>query len=390
MGTISERTRKNGSKAYTAQIRLKQNGKVIHTEAQTFERKPVAKAWLKKRETELAEPGALERLKAADPILADVIDEYIGTSLRAMGKTKAQCLRLIKKHPLAAKQCSTIASPDISGFAKDLQTGWLPEGDDDVFEPSLKKAKVKVRQPQTVGNYMSHLGSVFAIARPMWGYPLDQQAFEDAFAVTRRLGIISRSQERDRRPTLAELEKLLQFFSDRNIRTPQSSPMDKIMLFAIFSIRRQEEITTIRWDDYEPEHDRYLVRNMKHPGKKIGNDVWCALLPEARAIIEGMPRTAAEIFPYNADTISRNFTDACKLLGIEDLHFHDLRHEGISRLFEMGWDIPRVATVSAHRSWSSLKRYAHIRQVGDKYAGWKWLPEQPPADSSIGEAAGIP
>jgi len=59
-------------------------------------------------------------------------------------------------------------------------------------------------------------------------------------------------------------------------------------------------------------------------------------------------------------------------LEIEDLRFHDLRHEGISRLFEMGWTIPQVATVSGHRSWKILKRYSHLRQSGDKYANWKW------------------
>ncbi|MBB5662929.1 MULTISPECIES: hypothetical protein [Rhizobium] len=41
----------------------------MHSEAQTFDRKPAAKPWLKKRETELAEPGALEKLKAKDPYL---------------------------------------------------------------------------------------------------------------------------------------------------------------------------------------------------------------------------------------------------------------------------------------------------------------------------------
>jgi integrase len=72
--------------------------------------------------------------------------------------------------------------------------------------------------------------------------------------------------------------------------------------------------------------------------------------------------------------ISTNFTRACQLLGIIDLHFHDLRHEGISRLFEMGKTIPQVAAVSGHRSWSSLQRYTHLRQTGDKYVNWKWLP----------------
>ena len=57
----------------------------------------------------------------------------------------------------------------------------------------------------------------------------------------------------------------------------------------------------------------------------------------------------------------------------ERLHFHDLRHEGVSRLFEMGRTIPLAASVSGHRSWSSLKRYTDIRQTGDKYEGWKWM-----------------
>ncbi|MDF1856927.1 MAG: hypothetical protein P1U48_15990 [Pseudooceanicola sp.] len=38
------------------------------------------------------------------------------------------------------------------------------------------------------------------------------------------------------------------------------------------------------------------------------------------------------------------------MLGIEELHFHDLRHEGISRLFEMGWNIPHVVAASGLRS----------------------------------------
>ena len=85
-----------------------------------------------------------------------------------------------------------------------------------------------------------------------------------------------------------------------------------------------------------------------------------------------MPRVKPEIFPFSTDSISAAFTRACKILGIEDLRFHDLRHEGISRLFEMGRTIPQVAAVSGHRSWTSLKRYTHIRHSADKYENWKW------------------
>ena len=385
MGTISERTRRDGTKAYTAQIRIKRDGVLVHSEAQTFERRPVARAWLKKRETELDQPGALEKLKNPDVTLGQAIDKYLETSVKAIGKTKAQCLRLIKKHPLAAMRCSKITSVDIGRFATDLKGGWLPEGEEDPSVEEDDERKVKLREPQTVGNYMSHLGAIFAVARPMWGYQLDKAAFEDAFVVTKRLGVTSRSKERDRRPTIPELEKLLAYFAARKHKTPQAMPMDQVILFAIFSTRRQEEIASIEWKDFEEEHQRILVRDMKHPGEKIGNDTWCTLPPEAIALIKGMPKKEERIFPYNSGTISRNFTDACKLLGIEDLHFHDLRHDGISRLFEMGWDIPRASTVSAHRSWSSLKRYTHIRQTGDKYAGWSWLPGRPAVSGASDE-----
>ena len=136
--------------------------------------------------------------------------------------------------------------------------------------------------------------------------------------------------------------------------------MQKIVAFAIFSTRRQEEITLLRWDDLED------------PGDKKGNNVYCELPPEAIAIVKTMPRDEERIFPYSTDAISAAFTRACKIIGIKDLRFHDLRHEGISHLFEIGRTIPQVAAVSGHRSWTSLKRYTHIRQCLDKYHDWKW------------------
>jgi len=69
--------------------------------------------------------------------------------------------------------------------------------------------------------------------------------------------------------------------------------------------------------------------------------VWCELATEALAVIQSMPRAAPEIFPYSTDAISATFTRTCRFLGIDDLRFHDLRHEGISRLFEMGRTIPQ-------------------------------------------------
>lgn len=345
MGTIVARRRKDGSMGYRAQIVRKKDGEIVWRETQTFDRRPAAVAWLARRETELSEPGAMERKD--DPTLAVAIDKYIGDSQKAMGRTKGQVLRTIKGLPIAELRCSEIGSADLVAFAKALPGS-----------------------PATVQNYLSHLSAVFAIANAAWKYPLEEKAMRDAFKVTKRLGITGKSLSRDRRPTLDELDRLMEHFGKVKANRPATAPMQKIIVFALFSTRRQEEITRIIWPDYDKS--RVMVRDMKHPGDKAGNDTWCELPPEASAIIETMPKIERQIFPYSTDAISAAFTRACKFLQIEDLHFHDLRHEGISRLFEMGRTIPQAASVSGHKSWQSLKRYSHMRQTGDKYETWKW------------------
>jgi len=176
----------------------------------------------------------------------------------------------------------------------------------------------------------------------------------------------------------------MKLFEQKHAHRPRSIPMHRVVAFALFSTRRQEEITRVTWEGLDTKNKRVLVTDMKHPGDKIGNNVRCDLPDPACAIAEAMPNIDARIFPYRTDAISAAFTRACKLLEINNLRFHDLRHEGVSRLFEMGLSIPQVAAVSGHRSWSSLQRYTHIDQVGDKYEGWEWITRldhrQPSAD----------
>jgi len=352
MGTIVARKRKDKSTAFMAKIILKDKGKVIHRESKTFERKPAAAAWIAKREEELREPGAIERANATHVTLADAIDKYVGESLKAIGRTKAQVLRSIKEYEIAKMDCPAIKSQHIVELGTELG---------------------KSRKPQTVGNYISHLSAIFAIARPAWGIELDYQAMQDAQIVMKRLGTTKGSDKKERRPTLEEMNAVMALYADREKRRPDMAPMTHIVAFALFSTRRQDEVTRILWNDFDEEGKRVLVRDMKNPGEKIGNDVWCDLPQPAVDIIKAMPRVRDEIFPYNAGSISASFTRACALLEIEDIDFHRLRHEGVSRLFEMGFGIPQAAAVSGHRSWSSLKRYAHLRNSGDKYENWEWL-----------------
>ncbi|RVC77113.1 site-specific integrase [Mesorhizobium sp. M4A.F.Ca.ET.022.05.2.1] len=360
MGTILTRMRRDGKPSYLCQIARKKDGKTVR-ENRTFRDHKTAKAWLRQREAELDNPKAFKAATQEIRTLGDAIGRYVEEHGGEIGKTKSACLAAIQRHSIAGMACGDVGSEDIVAFARTIHTvtGLAAPG------------------PATINNYLSHLASVFAIAQKAWGYPLDQEAMSDATFVLRKQQTIAKSKQRSRRPTLNELDRLLAYFQERTERAPHSAPMVDIILFAVFSTRRMEEITRIRWADFElagKQAARVLVRDMKNPGAKKGNDIWCELPAEAAAVIERQPKTGDTIFPYTVDAIGSAFTRACKLLAIEDLHFHDLRHEGVSWLFEAGWNIPHVALVSGHRSWASLQRYAQLRQKDDKFAGWKWRP----------------
>lgn len=182
--------------------------------------------------------------------------------------------------------------------------------------------------------------------------------------------ILAKSVERNRRPTLDELDKIFQTI---RANKRQKLPIILIAVFAIFSCRRLSEICRLRWEDLRESKGMIKVRDMKHPKRKKGNDIWVHLPEEAMSIIRLMPKTSERIFPYNEKSIGTAFRRHRDIAQVIDLRFHDFRHEGITRLYEIGQRDHFVQRTSGHKSRQSLDRYAHVEETGDKYAGWDWL-----------------
>jgi integrase len=67
------------------------------------------------------------------------------------------------------------------------------------------------------------------------------------------------------------------------------------------------------------------------------------------------------VFPLTANALKMAWGRMLDKAGIRDLHFHDLRHEAISRFFEMGLTVPEVASISGHRNSAMLSRYGHAQ-----------------------------
>jgi hypothetical protein len=73
-------------------------------------------------------------------------------------------------------------------------------------------------------------------------------------------------------------------------------------------------------------------------------------------------KSSGPVFNYTSDGFKSAWRTLLRRLGVTDLHFHDLRHEAISRLFEIGTlDMMEVATISGYKSMQMLKRYTHLK-----------------------------
>lgn len=213
----------------------------------------------------------------------------------------------------------------------------------------------------TIGIDLTYLGSMFKSARDLRKIPLDLQAIAGARANMAHLKISTKSKERVRRPTEREIVDLCNYL-DKHSRLP----MRDIIHFAIESAMRVDEITRLRWVDLNETDKTIIIRDRKHPRQKYGNDQEVPLLGKTYEIIQHQPKPTpitadSRIFPVRVDTITTIFPRAKNALGIKDLHFHDLRHEGVSRLFEQGYQIHEVALVSGHRDWKMLARYTQIK-----------------------------
>ncbi len=172
-------------------------------------------------------------------------------------------------------------------------------------------------------------------------------------------GLIGAGGRRERRPTADELERIRAWLA-----AERGALYVDIVDWAVCTAMRQSEICRATWGDVDRVKRLLTIHDRKHPRVKAGNTSVIPLLSGAWEVLQRrMPAGALAdpIFPIGPKTVSKYFTDACKALQIEDLHFHDLRHEGTSRLFEAGMEIQQVSLVTGHKDWRQLQRYTQLR-----------------------------
>jgi hypothetical protein len=325
MATITKRIGKLGV-SYRASIRISGQKPV----AKSFRKAAAAKAWASKTEDQILS----DQYREDEQHFGKIVDRYVSEIGRIMpfGKTKASVLSILRDNvghlQLKDMTCTTLM--------------------DYAVRRSLTCC------PSTIKMDMQYIGVVLSTAESMWGAKPKLDEYRKCMDTLHRLKVIASSDERERRCSDQELETVIS-------GVQSVLPVGDWCHFAVCTAMRVAEIGRLRWRDLSEDGKSIIIRERKHPRRK--KDEVVPLLPEARKIIARQPKDLANselIFPHNAKSITTAFRKGRDRVGVEDLRFHDLRHEAISRLFELGFDSMVVATFSGHKDINMLRRYTHI------------------------------
>lgn len=222
----------------------------------------------------------------------------------------------------------------------------------------IKDGKPQPRSANTVRLELALIGHLFTVAVKEWGLGLP-------FNPMLNLRRPPPGPGRNRRLSTSEESRLLSEID------AYSNPMlGWIVRIAIETGMRSSEIATLKLT--QVDLDRRIVRLIETKNtlprtvplsKTAAENFRLALGNPARPddtelIFFGEPGRDGKRRSYNFNKV---WGDIKKRLGITDFKFHDLRHEAVSRLVELGLSDQEVASISGHKSMQMLRRYTHLR-----------------------------
>ncbi len=288
----------------------------------TFARLADAKKWVGTTEYEI-EHGLYEASPAPGfASIADLIDHYLVlTEEEPLSDSEFYRFKYLKKH---------IGSILIRGFKGSHLARY-------------RDLRLKHIKPATLVRELSLLRRILRIAQEDWDVKILANPL-NRFTVKGQRGSRERRLEGDEEGRLLNACKAA--------RNPWLLPT---VLLALETAMRRGEILNARY-----EHLKNGLLTI--PKTKTGTPRTIPLTLNAQEIIAALPRSiTGYLIPISSNALRLAWERARQRAGINDLRFHDLRHEAISRFFEMGLSIPEVALISGHKVYRMLARYTHLR-----------------------------
>jgi len=317
---------KRGERQWQAKVRRK-----CHVVSKTFETKGRAEVWARKIESDI-DAGRLHAasLEAERVTLNEALERYLSerVPLKSGVKQNTSIVRAWQRSSLARRSLASIRGSDIAA--------WRDEKSQEVG-------------PQTIVHYLNLLSNLFNVAASEWG-------MESLINPVSRVRKPTLPSGRDRRLSPVEEEKLIAA-CDASL----SRWLGPMVRLALATAMRQGELVGLCWDDVRFDQRTATLRETKN-----GTTRTVPLSSAALKVLKTLKETKRDdgsVFGLKVGrAVTHAFSKACRNAGISNLHFHDLRHEATSRLFERTdlRDV-EIASITGHKTMEMLKRYAHLR-----------------------------
>jgi len=305
---------------YQWRVQIRKKGFPLQTK--TFDTKSDAEMWARSIENEMDRGVFVSRKESENTTLSEALDRYETeiSSLKKSHTTEKSYVRTLKKSLMAQQFLASIQNTDVAKY---------------------RDQRIKEVSSTGVRHELALLSHLFNIAIKEWG-------MSGLINPVQQIRKPAPDKSRDRRISPEELKNLL---------NNSSQGMRGIILFAIETAMRRAEIAEMTWDKVDFEKRTVTILKTKNGDKRI-----VPLSSEAVRILSGIVRrTDGKVWDQNSSGITHAFAYSCKVSGIENLNFHDLRHEATSRLFEKGFNLMEVAAITGHKTLQMLQRYTHLK-----------------------------
>ena len=356
--------------------------------ARSFDLKSVAELWEKqviasidagtfKRVDWIGEHGEVAKRKAAAK--AEAIAAINSKPAREI--TFGEALERYRNTVTIKKKGEREESLKIGKWMRDPLASRLLSDLDSADFASWRDERLEDAKPSTVRQYLAIASHVFTIARKEWRIKLENPLDDVAKPTV--------SNARSRRLTEDEESYLLFAIDNPSVMDGEESPyinpkiqfnqhVGAIVRFAAESAMRQSEILGLEWRHVDLKNRTVTIVDSKN-GDKF---VTIPISPVAAEILKmkqkGVRNIHGQVFPTTSSALDqawkraisrakRNYVANCSITKkipdqafLEDLRFHDLRHEATSRLFESGLELMEVAAITRHKDLRMLQRYTHL------------------------------
>jgi len=134
-----------------------------------------------------------------------------------------------------------------------------------------------------------------------------------------------------------------------------------VVRFALTTAMRRGEVLSLLWSNVNLDMQVAVLTMTKNGEMRrvpLSKGA-IAILKEQR--LGAVQSITGKVFDVSQISLDKAWRKACRKAGIFGLRFHDLRHEAISRFFEIGLNPMEVSSISGHKTLQMLKRYTHLK-----------------------------